>query len=144
MVSRVAVPRAQRGPPSPALTSDCNDDARRARKQSAALICSGVSASANARILPSISIRPTAPVRGRQPYLIVRKILGGMQNLILNNMQPKVRLMSGRTGALGSAPSWPSASAASHRTRCEPKPGRRAQLRPGLLLKMFFGPTRGR
>jgi hypothetical protein len=31
-----------------------------------------------------------------------------------------------------------------HSFGCEPKPGRRAQLRPGLLLKMFFGPTRGR
>jgi hypothetical protein len=100
---------------------DCNDDARRARKLSAALICSGVSASAGARILPSISIRPTAPVRSAQPYLIVRKILGGMQNLILNNMQPKVQLMSGRTVALG-----------------EPKRRRPAQLRPGLLLKMFL------
>jgi hypothetical protein len=33
-----------------------------------------------------------------------------MQNLILNNMQPNVQLMSGRTGALGSAPSRPLAA----------------------------------
>src|SRR5262249_28420218 len=39
-------------------------------------------------------------------------INGCMQNLILNNMQPKVQLHDER--ALGSAPGRPSASAASH------------------------------
>src|SRR6516164_6475573 len=71
-----------------------------------------------------------------------------MQNLILNSMQPDVQSDDGREpehsggspqGSLGSAQGslwlrWlrPTTAFGAHRAR----------LRPGLLLKMFFGPMR--
>ena len=79
-------------------------------------------------------------------------ITGCMQNLILNNMQPKVQLdderepeHSGRSSQswLGSREPLASVAPTDHSFGAGPTLGR-AQLRPGLLLKIFFGPTRGR
>jgi len=72
-----------------------------------------------------------------------------MQNLILNNMQPKVQSdderepeHSGRSSqsSLGSAPGslWLRWLRLTTAFGAGPSPGRRAQLRPGLLLKMLF------
>jgi hypothetical protein len=75
-----------------------------------------------------------------------------MQNLILNNMQPKVQSDDERgnlsTPAVRPKVAWlgsrePLASGGSDRPQPSVRgqaPVARAQLRPGLLLKMFFWP----
>jgi hypothetical protein len=63
-----------------------------------------------------------------------------MQNLILNNMQPNVQSddeRGNRSTRLGSQTAF-GFGAPTIAFGAGPSPGRRAQLRPGRLMKMFF------